>query len=56
MNLFFMTPVWYDAYSIPLFQVAKVGQIPTQGKWYSATEVANKFHCLNEYLMETIVS
>ena len=43
-------------HSIPLFQVAQAGQIPVQGKWYSATEVANMFPHLNEYTMETIVS
>ena len=41
---------------IPLFQVAKFGQILMQGKWYSSTEVANKFPHLNEYTMEPIVS
>ena len=42
--------------SIPLFQVAKAGQLPAQGKLYSVTEVANKFPHLNEYTVETIVS
>ena len=42
--------------SIPMFQVAKYRQLPVQGKWYSATEAANKFPHLNEYTMETIVS
>ena len=42
--------------SIPLFQVAKAGQLLAQGKWYFATEIANKFPHLNEYTMETIVS
>ena len=40
--------------SIPLFQVAKAGQLPAKGKWYSATEVANKFTHLNKYTIETI--
>ena len=42
--------------SIPLFQVAKAGQIPAEGKWYSATELTNKFPHLNDHTMETIVS
>ena len=42
--------------SIPLFQVAKYGQLPVQGKWYSTNEVANNFPHLKEYKMDTIVS
>ena len=42
--------------SIPLFQVAKAEQFPVQGKWYSTTEITNKFPHLNEHTMETIVS
>ena len=42
--------------SIPLFQVAKLEQHSAQEKWYSATEVADKFPHLNEYTMETILS
>ena len=41
--------------SIPLFQVAKVRQLPTQGKWYSSIELANKFPHLNEYTIDTII-
>ena len=29
--------------TIPLFHVAKAGQIPTQGKWYPLTELEHKF-------------
>ena len=29
--------------SIPFFEVAKVGKLPTQGTWYSATEKAKEF-------------
>ena len=42
-NLFFVTPLWDDAYAIqrrtpfPCFKVAKAGQLPAQGKWYSTT-------------------
>ena len=55
------TIVWWRIHhtrtnSIPLFQVAKARQIPTQGKWYSSPEVANKFPHLNKYTMDTIVS
>ena len=42
--------------SIPLFQVAKFGQLPTEWKWYSANEVVDKFPHLNEYTMDTIFS
>ena len=42
--------------SIPFFKVDKDGQLPAQGKWYYANEVADKFTHLNEYIMETIIS
>ena len=42
--------------AIPLFQVAKAEQLPTQGKWYSTTDQTNKFHHLYEQTMGTVVS
>ena len=42
--------------AIPLFQVAKAGQLPAQGKWYSVDELTKKFPHLPEQSMGTIAS